>query len=105
MKRDGRIGWFLRGWREDYIFQTLISAAASFGCTALFALYNGYLGLWHRSVWHGSICVFYLLLMPFGAWSFSRRSAARHGVKRSGTAAAAGSSSSVPFFCWRWIWR
>lgn len=63
MKRDGRIGWFLRGWREDYIYQTLISAAASFGCTALFALYNGYLGLWHRSVWHGSICVFYLLLM------------------------------------------
>ena len=63
MKRDGRMGRFLRGWREDYIFQTLISAAASFGCTALFALYNGYLGLWHRSVWHGSICVFYLLLM------------------------------------------
>lgn len=45
MKRDGRMGRFLRGWREDYIFQTLISAAASFGCTALFALYNGYLGL------------------------------------------------------------
>ena len=63
MKRDGRMGRFLRGWREDYIFQTLISAAASFGCTALFAMYNGYLGLWHRSVWHGSICVFYLLLM------------------------------------------
>ena len=63
MKRDGRIGRLLRGWREDYIYQTLISAAASFGCTALFALYNGYLGLWHRSVWHGSICVFYLLLM------------------------------------------
>ena len=63
MKRDGRIGRLLRGWREDYIFQALISAAASFGYTALFALYNGYLGLWHRSVWHGSICVFYLLLM------------------------------------------
>ena len=63
MKRDGRIGRLLRGWREDYIYQTLISAAASFGCTALFALYNGYLGLGHRSVWHGSICVFYLLLM------------------------------------------
>ena len=63
MKRDGRLGRLLRGWREDYIFQTLISAAASFGCTALFALYNGYLGLWHRSVWHGSICAFYLLLM------------------------------------------
>ena len=69
MKRDGRMGRFLRGWREDYIFQTLISAAASFGCTALFALYNGYLGLWHRSVWHGSICVFTSCSWPFGAWS------------------------------------
>ena len=55
MKRDGRMGRFLRGWREDYIFQTLISAAASFGCTALFALYNGYLGFSQGASCHGSV--------------------------------------------------
>lgn len=36
--------------------------AAGFAATVLFALYNGALGLWHGSVWHGSICAYYLLL-------------------------------------------
>ena len=63
MRSDGWTGRFLRGWREDYIYQTLMSAALSFGCTALFALYNGYLGLCYGSAWHGSIGIFYLLLM------------------------------------------
>ena len=31
--------------------------------TVLFALYNGYLGIAHRSVWTGSICVYYLILV------------------------------------------
>ena len=61
--RNNRAARFLRAWREDYIYQTLMSAAVSFGCTALFALYNGYLGLRYGSVWHGSIGIFYLLLM------------------------------------------
>src|SRR5699024_3898523 len=39
-----------------------ISAALSCGCTALFALYHGYLGLRYWSLWHGSIGVFFLLL-------------------------------------------
>lgn len=63
MRHNGTVGQLLRVWREDYIYQTLISAAASFGFTALFALYNGYLGLYHASVWHTSIGIFYLLLM------------------------------------------
>ena len=53
----------LRIWREDYIGQTFLSAAASLVVTVLFALYHGYLGLCYASVWHGSIGVFYLLLM------------------------------------------
>lgn len=53
----------LRAWREDYIYRTLLGAAVSFVCTALFALYNGYLGIRYGSVWHGSIGGFYLLLM------------------------------------------
>lgn len=63
MKPRGTAARFLQAWREDYVYQTLLSAAVSFGCTALFAFYNGYLGLCFHSVWHGSICVFYLLLM------------------------------------------
>lgn len=62
MKHNGRASRFLRARREDYIFQTLTGAAVSCGITALFALYNGYLGVQHGSIWHGSIAVFYLLL-------------------------------------------
>lgn len=31
--------------------------------TIVFALYNGYLGIAHGSPWHGSVCVYYLLLV------------------------------------------
>lgn len=54
---------FLEAWRQNYTRKTLASAAASFGCTAVFALYHGYLGLRYGSIWHGSIGGFYLLLM------------------------------------------
>lgn len=63
MRNNGRAARFLRAWREDYIYKTLASAAVSLSCTALFALYHGYLGLFYGSVWHGSIGMFYLLLM------------------------------------------
>jgi cytochrome b561 len=63
MQNKGRAARLLRNWREDYIGQTFLSAAASLGVTTLFALYHGYLGLCYASVWHGSIGVFYLLLM------------------------------------------
>ena len=63
MKNNGKAARFLRTWKEDYIYQTLMSSAASFGCTVIFALYNGYLGFRYGSVWHGSIGIFYLLLM------------------------------------------
>ena len=62
MGNNGAAEKFLRVWRENYICQTMISAAASFGITALFALYHGYVGLCYGSVWHGTIGVLYLLL-------------------------------------------
>ena len=84
MNRNGLAGQLLRAWRENYLYQTLMSAAVSFGCTVLFALYNGYLGLWHRSVWHGSICVFYLLLMAIRGMVLltEKRSQARSETER-----------------------
>lgn len=63
MRTKDRAARLLRMWREDYIGQTFLSAAGSLGVTALFALYHGYLGLCYASVWHGSIGVFYFLLM------------------------------------------
>lgn len=49
-------------WKSDYNFKTLINAACSFFITALFALYNGFLGIYYHSVWNGCICVYYILL-------------------------------------------
>ena len=63
MRSDGWARRFLRTWREDYIYQTLVSSAVSFGCTALFALYNGSLYLSYGLLWHGSIGTCYLLLV------------------------------------------
>ncbi len=48
--------------KKDYNFKTLTNAAASFFVTALFALYNGFLGIYYSSVWNGCICVYYILL-------------------------------------------
>lgn len=53
---------FFRLWRQDYAFKTVISSAVSSFLTFLFALYNGYLGIFLSSLWHGSVCVYYLLL-------------------------------------------
>ncbi|MCD2491533.1 hypothetical protein LQE92_02675 [Lacrimispora sp. NSJ-141] len=50
-------------WKKDYTFKTIASSIISFGVSILFALYNGFLGIHLLSVWHGSICVFYLLLI------------------------------------------
>lgn len=57
-----KIKSFLKNWKKDYIFKTLISSAFSFIITILFALYNGFLGICLLSIWHGGICLFYLLL-------------------------------------------
>ena len=53
---------FLKSWKKDYIFKTMASTVLSFSVTILFALYNGFLGVCLLSIWHGGICVFYLLL-------------------------------------------
>lgn len=66
MENDARlkkIRQFLKKWKKDYIFNTLAGSVLSFMVTILFALYNGFLGIHLLSVWHGSICVFYLLLI------------------------------------------
>ena len=50
-------------WNADYDFKTFINSSGSMLVTAAFAAYNGFLGVAHGSAWHGSICVYYLLLL------------------------------------------
>ncbi len=57
-----KIKSFIKSWKKDYIFKTLVSSVVSFTVTIIFALYNGFLGIRLLSIWHGGICVFYLLL-------------------------------------------
>ncbi len=53
---------FLGKWKSDFDFKTLIGASGALSVTVLFAFYNGFLGIHHASLWHGTICVYYLLL-------------------------------------------
>ena len=50
-------------WNADYDFKTFINSSGSMMATAAFAAYNGFLGVAHASPWHGSICVYYALLL------------------------------------------
>ncbi len=50
-------------WMKDYDFKTFMNSTASLVLTVIFALYNGFLGIQHQSVWYGSVCVYYLLLI------------------------------------------
>lgn len=58
-----RVKQFFDRWKTDYDFKTITAALGSLVVTALFALYNGFLGVSHASLWHGSICVYYLVLV------------------------------------------
>ncbi|MBQ2154593.1 MAG: hypothetical protein II437_05990 [Oscillospiraceae bacterium] len=58
-----RVKQFFDRWKTDYDFKTVTAALGSLFVTALFALYNGFLGVYHASLWHGSICVYYLVLV------------------------------------------
>ncbi len=50
-------------WKTDYDFKTLVSASVSLAVTVLFAFYNGFLGIYHASLWHGTVCVYYIVLI------------------------------------------
>lgn len=58
-----RVKQFFDRWKTDYDFKTVTAALGSLFVTAIFALYNGFLGVYHASLWHGSICVYYLVLL------------------------------------------
>lgn len=57
-----RIRRILGRWKTEYDFKTYMAAAGSLAVTLIFAVYNGFLGMRHASLWHGTICVYYILL-------------------------------------------
>ena len=61
--KSGTVKNFLSSRKNDYAFKTAAGSFVSVAATVLFAIYNGYLCIAFLSVWHGSICVFYLLLV------------------------------------------
>lgn len=65
--RHRQIRLLRKKWSENYSFKTIVSSALSLCLTILFALYHGFLGIFLSSLWHGSICVFYLLLVAIRA--------------------------------------
>ena len=58
-----RVKHFFERRKTDYDLKTVTAALGSLAVTALFALYNGFLGVYHSSLWNGSICVYYLVLV------------------------------------------
>ena len=61
--RGQQIKLLWKKWSENYSFKTLAGSTVSLCITILFALYHGFLWLALSSILHGSICVFYLLLV------------------------------------------
>jgi len=50
-------------WKNDYDFKTMTGAGFALLATVFFALYNGFLGIFYSSMWHGTICAYYLILL------------------------------------------
>ncbi len=57
------ISRFIELWRLDYSFKTYFAAALSALTGLAYTLFNGFLGIYFRSIWHGTICVYYLMLV------------------------------------------
>ena len=46
---------FLNRFKTDYDFKTFVTSFISLAVTVVFAFYNGFLGIYHASLWHGTI--------------------------------------------------
>lgn len=57
-----RIKSIKQTWKSDYFYSTVLFSSISALISMAFTVYNGVLGIVYQSLWHGSICVYYLLL-------------------------------------------
>ena len=60
-------------WKSDYDFKTVTAAMGSLAATTVFALYNGFLGASLGSLWHGTICVYYIVLVVLRGFIIAAR--------------------------------
>lgn len=58
---------FIKRMKSDYAFRTMIYAALSFLATAIFTIYNLYLGIFYRAEWNYCIAAYYAALVCFRA--------------------------------------
>lgn len=54
--------------RNDYDRKTFILASASAVIYFTYSIYNGILGIILKSIWNGSICIYYLLLLTIKSY-------------------------------------
>jgi len=79
---------FLQPISADYDRKTLILSGAAFLVTVVFAVYNGFLGSRYSSLWHGSVCIYYILLSLLrGILIAEDRGIRRSGIEDRGEAA------------------
>lgn len=52
----------MKKWKGNSLFRIFTSSAVSSLTGIAFTLYNGFLGVYHSSIWNGTICVYYALL-------------------------------------------
>lgn len=53
----------LERWKTEYDFKTFITASGMLAMNVIFAFYNGFLGIYRSSLWHGTICVYHIILI------------------------------------------
>lgn len=73
----------LARWRERSPVLTAAGTIGGSAVTVLFAVYNGVLGIRYASLWHKSICIYYILLsllrgiLLFAKWSAGKKEGQR----------------------------
>lgn len=53
---------FISVWKTNYHFKTFTSSAVSTISGLVFVILNGSLGILYKSLWNGTICIYYILL-------------------------------------------
>jgi len=63
IKTMGKINDYIEKWKKDFDFKTFFGAGTSFLANVVFALFNGFLGIYYSSLWYGTVCIYYLVLV------------------------------------------
>ena len=72
---------FTRRMLKNFGFRTLVFAAVSLGTTVLFGLFNGFMGIYHRSIWYGALAAYYIALVALrgGLLSYKKKTGEQEG--------------------------